>query len=99
MDNKQKQIFLIENLLSHTITLRKKIEVSNKHIPYMKSYLKILINIEETLSNQPLDLDRLRRDKFGIFRIVDGFADNPIEKEMMELHDEIFDLLKLSKDL
>lgn len=99
MDRTQKQIMLIESLLSHAVLLRKKIESSDKHIPYKNGYTKTLLDIEEVLSNLPLDLNRLRRDKFGISRMVDGTINSPIEQEMMILHEEIHNLIKVSKDL
>ena len=99
MELKQKQISMINDLLEHTISLRKKIEEMKEYVSHRDGYVKTLVDIEKALSDQSLDLNRLRRDKFGIFRMVDGFADRPLEREMMALHDEIYELLKVSKDL
>lgn len=94
---KQKQVLLAEKLLSHAISLRKKIE-SDEQIPYKNSYVKILLDIEDALSSQSLDINRLRRDKFGISRMIDGTIISSIEEELMLLHQEIHDLIKVSKD-
>ena len=99
MELKQKQTSMINDLLEHTISLRKRIEETKDRVSHRDGYMKTLVDIEKALSAQPLDINRLRRDKFGIFRMVDGFAESSIEREMMALHDEIFELLKVSKDL
>ena len=42
--------------------------------------------MEKVLSSQPLDLDRLGKDEFGIFRLVtDGPGDSVIEQELLSL--------------
>ena len=52
----------------------------------IECYIKILRDMEKVLSSQPLDLDRLGKDEFGIFRLVtDGPGDSPIEQELMSL--------------
>jgi hypothetical protein len=99
MDLKKTQSLMVEKLTSHSILIRKRLEESDKHIPYRNGYIKTLLDIEEALSNQLVDVNRLRRDKFGIYRMLDGSVDTPIEQELMLLHDEIHDLLKASKDI
>ena len=91
----EKQILMTKDLLVHAIALRKEIEGLEKQIPNGRGYVKTLLDIEKALSSQPLDLDRLRRDKFGIFRMVDGSANTPIEQKLMLLHEEIYNLLKV----
>jgi hypothetical protein len=86
MNAKEKQILMTKDLLIYTVELREKIENYKKHDSYKQSYIKILRDIEKILSSQPLDLDRLGKDEFGIFRLVtDGPGDSPIEQELMFL--------------
>lgn len=85
--------------MSHTISLRVKLEDSDEQIPHKNGYIKTLLDIEEALTSQTLDLNRLRRDKFGIFRMVDGTAHTPIERELMLLHEEIHDFIKAFRHL
>ena len=87
----EKQISMIKDLLIDTVELRKKIEDYKKYDSYKESYIKILQDIEKVLSSQPLDLDRLGKDEFGIFRLVtDGPGDSPIEQELKSLLKKIY---------
>lgn len=99
MDKKKQISMMTKHLLLHTFALRKRIESHESQIPYREGFVKTLLDIERVLSSQPLDIDRLRLDCFGIFRMVDGFADTPIEQELMLLHDEIDNLLKAIKEI
>ena len=84
MNANEKQILMTKDLLIKTIELREKIENYKKYDSYKESYIKILRDIEKVLSSQPLNLDRLGKDEFGIFRLVtDGPGDNPIEQELL----------------
>jgi hypothetical protein len=99
MNFEHNQRLLREKLLSHTISLRVKLKGSDEQLPYKNGYIRTLLDIEETLTSQALDLNRLRRDKFGISRMVDGTADTPIERELMLLHEELHDFIKASREL
>jgi hypothetical protein len=90
---------LREKLLSHTVSFREKIQGSDEQIPHKNGFIKILLDLEEALSGQLLDLNRLRRDKFGIFRLVDGISSTPSEQEIMLLHEEIHELIKVTSEL
>ena len=86
MNTNEKQISMTKDLLIDTVELRKKIEDYTKYNSYKESYIKILLDMEKVLSSQPLDLDRLGKDEFGIFRLVtDGSGDSPIEQELLSL--------------
>jgi hypothetical protein len=90
---------LREKLLSHVLSLREQLEESDEHIPYKTGFIKTLCDIEETLTGPAPDLNRLRRDKFGIFRMVDGNADTPIERELMQLHEDLHEFIKASREM
>lgn len=82
----KKQISITEDLLINTVELRKKLENHPEQIPYKRGLIKTLLDIERVLSSQPLDLDRLGKDEFGIFRMVtdsSSLEDSSTGKELM----------------
>lgn len=88
MDANEKQGAMINELLKHTIELRRTIENSAEHISYKSGLIKVLMDIEKILSSQPLDLDKLGKDEFGIFRMVtdsSSLENGAIGKELMSL--------------
>jgi hypothetical protein len=87
MNTNEKQTSMAKVLLANAIELREKIE-NLQELPYRSGLLKALIDIEKILSNQPLDLDRLSKDEFGIFRMVtdnSSLEESSIGKELMSL--------------
>ena len=79
---------MTKDLLIDTVDLRNKIDTYSEQLPYKSGLLKTLIDIEEVLSTQPLDLDRLGKDEFGIFRMVtdnSSLEDSSIGKELLSL--------------
>jgi hypothetical protein len=88
MNTNEKQISLIKDLLTDAVELRKKIDDYPEQLAYRSGLLKTLIDIEKVLSSQPLDLDRLSKDEFGIFRMVtdnSSLEDSSIGKELLSL--------------
>lgn len=82
---------IMEKILAQTVELIKMIEDSKEHDSYKESYIKMLRDIEKVLSGEPLDLDKLSKDEFGIFRLVtDGSGDSPIEQELMSFLQKIY---------
>jgi hypothetical protein len=99
MNLNEKQVSMTNELLSDTITIREKLENSKTYNSYKESYIKILRSMEKVLSNQPLDVDKLQKDKFGIFRLVtDGTGNDPIEQELMSFLEKIALLLQMIKE-
>src|SRR5689334_25245639 len=86
------------SLLSHAISIRKQIEGSEGPIPYRESYLKTLLVIEKILSDDASDINGLSQSAFGIFRMVDGPGNIPIEKELLVLVKGINELLTTQKE-
>ena len=99
MSPNEQQDSMIRNLMLHTISLREEIESHEMQTPDGKGFVKILLDIERVLSIQPLDLNRLRRNKFGISRMVDGLAETLIEKKLMSLYEEIYSLFRSSEEI
>jgi hypothetical protein len=88
MNTNEKKISMTKDMLIDTVELRKKIDNSSEQSPYRSGLLKTLIDIESVLSTQPLDLDRLSKDEFGIFRMVtdnSSLEDSSIGKELLSL--------------
>jgi hypothetical protein len=87
MNQNEKQTSMIKVLLANAVELRTKID-SHPELPYRSGLLKTLIDIEKILSSQPLDLDELSEDEFGIFRMVtdnSSLENSDIGKELMSL--------------
>jgi hypothetical protein len=87
MNQTEKQTSMTKALLANAVELRKKID-NHPELPYRSGLLKTLIDIEKILSSQPLDLDELSEDEFGIFRMVtdnSSLENNDIGKELMSL--------------
>jgi hypothetical protein len=87
MNQNEKQTSMTKVLLANAVELRKEID-SHPELPYRSGLLKTLIDIEMILSNQPLDLDRLSKDEFGIFRMVtdnSSLEESSIGKELTSL--------------
>ena len=88
MNTNEKQISMTKDLLIDTVELRKKIDNHSDQLPYKSGLLKTLVDIEKVLSSEPLDLDRLGKDEFGIFRMVtdnSSLEDSAIGKELLAL--------------
>lgn len=83
---------MTKDLLTNTVELRNKIDNHSEQLPYKSGLLKTLIDIEKVLSNQPLDLDKLGNDEFGIFRMV---TDN-LSLEDGSIGEELLSFLKKS---
>ena len=96
-----KQLLLIENLILNAAELQKKLENQPEHMPYRKSLLKVLTDIEALLSNQPLDLIRLGKAEFGIFRMVTdskSLEESSVGKELMSYLKELHLLRQVIKE-
>jgi hypothetical protein len=99
MNQNEEQASMTKELLSDAITLREKLENSNTYNSYKGSYIKILRSMENILSTQPLDIEELQQDKYGIFRLVtDGPGTDPIEQELMSFLEKIALLLRMIKE-
>lgn len=92
---------LSKNLLINTIEVRKRIEDQSEQFPYRNSLITVIADIEFVLNNQPIDLKRLKKNEFGIFRMVTDNAsleDNSIGKELFSLLKEIYQFRRTIKD-
>lgn len=86
---------LIYNLLAHTRSLLVKLK---SEYPHEITLMKILLSNEQALLSDPIDIDRLRGNNLGIYRMIEPAPSNPLEEEMMKLHDEIYELLKALRE-
>jgi len=89
----KKYLLITKDLMTNTAELRRKLEGQPEHISYKKSLLKILTEMEELLSEQPIDLDKLGKAEFGIFRTVtdsESLEESPIGKELMSYLKEFY---------
>jgi hypothetical protein len=90
MNTSDKQKEIISQLLLKTIVIREKIENSTGHVSYKNGLVKTLVDIESLLSTSPLDLKKLEKDEFGIFRIVtdsSSLESSHIGQELLSLLD------------
>jgi hypothetical protein len=81
--------------------LRRKLENQPEQMPYRKSLLKVLTDIEALLSNQPLDLIRLSKAEFGIFRMVTdskSLEESSTGKELLSYLKELYLLRQAIKE-
>ncbi|MBE0669348.1 MAG: hypothetical protein IH588_02065 [Anaerolineales bacterium] len=100
MDANEKQVLITNELLKKIVKLRKRMENHPEHMPYKRDLVRILVDIEKILSSQPLDLDKLSKDKFGIFRMVTDSSSlerSAIGKELMSLLNELYLFLQTTK--
>jgi hypothetical protein len=101
MNANEKQISMTEDLLTNIVELRKKIDSYPEQIPYRSGLIKTLIDIEKVLSSQPLNLDRLSKDEFGIFRMVtdnSSLEDSFIGKELMSILKKFYHFRQVIKE-
>ncbi|MBE0669352.1 MAG: hypothetical protein IH588_02085 [Anaerolineales bacterium] len=100
MDANEKQVLMTNELFKKIVELRKKMENYPEHIPYKRDLVSVLIDIEKILTSQPLDLDKLSKDKFGIFRMVTDSSSlerSAIGKELISLLNDLYFFLQLIK--
>ena len=100
MNASKKQDLLTAELIQETIALRKKIKRYPKFLSTRKTYIKILSDIEEALTQQPHNFNRLRQLKIGIGRTVtDGDENAPIGQDLLLYHREIHKFLKIAETM
>ena len=89
----------VEELLHRTISLRKKLRRYFRRDISKKIYIKILLTVENILSSDAIDVEKLQQSAFGIGRVVsDGQQDHPIGKELWIYHGEIYNLCDLLQE-
>lgn len=86
--------FLINRVLEHTRSLLVKLK---EEYPQEITFMRVLQGNEQALLSNPVDIPRLRGNNLGIYRMIEPAPSNPLEEEMMKLHDEIYELLEAFK--
>ena len=93
MSDTNEQPLLIKSLIMDAAELRKKLEAQPEQMPYKKSLIKTLADIDALLSNQPLDLVKLGKAEFGVFRMVTdskSLEESSIGKELLSYLKELY---------
>ena len=101
MTDTNKQLTIIKNLIMNATELRKKLEDQPEQLPYRKSLLNSLADINTLLSSQPLDIVRLGKIEFGIFRMVtdsNSLEESSIGKELLSYLKELYLLRQAIKE-
>ena len=91
---------MISKLLLKTLAIREKIENSTGHVSYKSGLVKTLMDMESLLSTSPLDLKKLEKDEFGIYRIVtysSSLENSQIGQDLLSLLDGFNALHESSK--
>ena len=94
MDNRTNSA---ESLRQQIQELIKKIESGNDSLPIELGFPKLLTEIDDILGAEILDVKKLERDAFGIFRLVTEsyeFEQSDLGKQLLETRTKITDFLQ-----
>lgn len=85
----------VENLQHEIRELKEKIESSDDSLPIKLGFPRLLVELDEILDSENLDVEKLDRNAFGIFRLVTEsyeFEQSSLGKQLLEIRKKIRNL-------